>query len=91
MKRLTLLIAAIAMVALPALAAPPAGRSDRGPAQLSEQSRKFQREVIEKESRERKLHKAFFQNYRERLARRDAAMQVRERNIRNNSPGNTGM
>lgn len=91
MKLTTLLITVFMLIALPVLAAPPARTDGKEPAQLSEKSRKFQQEVAENETPERKLHKAFFKKREEMAARRDAALRVRERNIRNNSPGNTGM
>lgn len=91
MTRPALLIVAFMLVALPVMAAPPERKDGHDPMPLSEKSRKFQQKVAEQETPERKLHKAFFQKHEEMLARRDAALQVRENNIRSNSPGNTGM
>lgn len=88
MKRLMILVAVILLSALPVLAAQPA---DKAPPQLSAKSQKFEREQEKRASEGRKLHKAYFQQRDEMKTRRDQAMQLRDRNIRKNSPGNTGL
>lgn len=92
MKRLTMLAAMLflsALLVLPALAAkqekPAPGK------QLPEQAQAIEQAQDPHQSAVFKRQQAYQEKRKAMKAMRDRALEVRERNVKSNSPGNTGL
>ena len=88
MKKLTMMVSAMLLCCLIAVPVIADGKKDQGSSGQAQSIGHDQNGKPESEGRQ--LHKAHFKKLEESLKKRDAAMEMRQRMIENNDPGNTG-
>lgn len=91
MKRLMTLSATLLLSALLALPVLAANEQEKPPKQLPEQAQAAEVAKDPHETEAFKRQQAYVEERAAMKQRSDAAIKVREQNIKNNSPGNTGL